>query len=249
MVDLNNSDFYNEISNFYDEMISVKESEEKKIKLYTELFFCDNGRAADLGCGSGIDSYALYKCGYQVDGFDSSGHMITKAKEKYTIQNEKINFHNQDIISIPKNFTSSFDLILSMGNTFANISNEEFGSSLKKIYELLKTGASAFIQIINYKKIIDENKRILNIKKKDGRTIIRFYDYEQNFIRFNILTFSDNNPINHSLVSTKLFPHQPSEFIKVAESMGFDKPNIFSDLKENIFDENRSANLLVKLTK
>ena len=62
---------------------------------------------------------------------------------------------------------SFFEMVISLGNTFANIERDSFQSSIKKCHDLLKEQGSLFIQVLNYKMILKEKKRIVNITESD----------------------------------------------------------------------------------
>ncbi len=74
----NTESFYNAISSFYDDMIDFNKSLEKR-KLILQKFIKDDYKtAADLGCGSGLDSIALSSLGLKVTPFDPFEKMIMK---------------------------------------------------------------------------------------------------------------------------------------------------------------------------
>ena len=72
---------------------NISELKRKK-ELFSKIFSSFSGNVADLGCGSGIDSYSLAKNGFLVDAFDPSIKMIQLAENKYSEFLKKIKFHN-----------------------------------------------------------------------------------------------------------------------------------------------------------
>lgn len=53
----------------------------------------DGGRILDIGCGSGRDSLAFKKLGYQVEAIDYSEELVTKARELTGISVRQKNFY------------------------------------------------------------------------------------------------------------------------------------------------------------
>ena len=100
-----------------------------------------------------------------------------------------VEFYDYPADNIPKEFDNKFDLVISLGNTFANISEENFTTSIRRCYDILKPNGQLIIQILNYKKILRDKQRIVNITESKNTLFIRFYDFYNEQIAFNILTF------------------------------------------------------------
>ena len=174
---LYNNTFYDELAVNYDEMISFDKAVEKKKKLLKNFIKPEMKYAADLGCGSGVDSIALASLGLKVTAFDPSVEMLEVAKENVERVKAKVTFHNQSIDSISEDFDDQFDLVVSLGNTFANIGKEQLVKSLQRCKQILKPQGILLIQILNYEKILSEKQRIVNITEGDDKYFIRFYDF------------------------------------------------------------------------
>ncbi len=56
---LPNEVFYDELASDYDDMISFKKTVEKKKNLLKNFVTDEMKSAADIGCGSGVDSISL----------------------------------------------------------------------------------------------------------------------------------------------------------------------------------------------
>jgi len=233
---LSNTDFFNDVSQYYDEMINFKQTLERKTNSLKGFLSQSIKKAADIGCGSGIDSIALATLGMEVSGFDSSKNMIERAKENSKRLNEKIEFYNYTAQEIPDSFNSNFDFVCSLGNTVANIPTQDIVSSIKRFAEILAPKGKVLFHILNYEKIIRVNERILNINKGETEYIIRFYDFEKNFINFNILKFQIENPTNRKLITTKLYPHSLELFLNLLKQNNFKNVEIFQDLNKTPFN-------------
>jgi len=171
---MKNEQFYNLASEYYDEMISFKSALERKQKLFSKVVTGKMKAAADLGCGTGIDSIALDGLGLKVTAFDPSDKMISKAKTNAGLARVNINFNNYSIHNIPHKFDNQFELVVSLGNTFANIAREGFQDSLQKCYDILGREGVLIIHILNYHKIIREKNRIVNITQEGINILFAF---------------------------------------------------------------------------
>lgn len=240
---LSNRDFFNDVSQYYDEMINFKETLERKTNNLKGFLSPDVKTAADIGCGSGIDSIALARLGLEVCGFDSSNSMIEKAKENSQSVNEIAEFQNFTAQEIPDFFNEKFDFVCSIGNTVANIPPNDIGDSIKKFSEILKLKGQVLFHILNYEKIIRVNERIVNINKGKKDTIVRFYDFEKDYINFNILKFDTENPKQRSLISTKVYPHTSELFMNLLEQNNFKNAEVFQDLKKTPFNSETSNDI------
>jgi len=246
---LSNKDFYDTFAEDYSKMISFDNAIEKRKSLLNNIVQPKIKIAADLGCGTGIDSAALAQLGLAVTGFDSSGEMIKQAKANAEKISLKIDFENCGISKIPAAFNQKFELVSSLGNTFANIERDSFRSSIKKCYDLLKEQGSLFIQVLNYKMILKEKKRIVNITESEEHFFIRFYDFIKDEIKFNILKFSKAEPKENNLITTAVHPYTSKDFNNSLLEVGFESVKIYSDLNRSEFDENTSKDLFIEAVK
>ena len=232
---LRNKDFYNSISEIYDDMISFDEALPRRIILLRNIINPGILKAADIGCGTGIDSLALASLGLDVTGFDPSAEMIRIARQNAGKQMLKVKFENQSAIEINEKEKNRFDLVVSLGNTFANIPESELSPSIKKCKKLLKTGGLFVLQILNYKKILKEKKRIVKISSSNNKYFIRFYDLLTGQIQFNILSFEKSNPENSELISAQVYPYSPAYLKSLILKAGFREVKIYSGLKGEKF--------------
>ncbi|MEW6196572.1 MAG: class I SAM-dependent methyltransferase [Bacteroidota bacterium] len=240
--------FYDGISGFYDKMIDFEKNLELRIDAYKKIFPAA-GNVVDIGCGVGLDSIALAKNGHTVTAFDISPQMIEMVKtnsEKYdvTIATGVFSFN-----TIPKNYSGKFENAVSMGNTIAHLTKKELQSGLKKIYTLLKPGGKVFLHILNYTAILKMKKRINNIANRDGSVIIRFYDFENEHVKFNILSFPLSNPKEFNLFTTNHYPHTKKEIESALLSAGFSKIKFAGDFYGNKFSVKDSKDLFIEAYK
>ena len=246
---LSNKNFFDALADNYDQMISFKDALERREKVIQQIIYPEMKSAADLGCGTGIDSIALTKLGLKVDGFDPSEEMIKKAKKNAEAEGVKSDFYIYPIDKVPDDFNNKYDLIISLGNTFANVERRLFERSIEKCYEMMNNGGVLVIHILNYNKIIKEQNRIVNITQSKDRYFIRFYDFGKDDINFNILSFNKVQPTEHNIITTKLFPYVKDDFEQSMKLAGFTSLKFGLNLKSDHFDIRTSKDLFIKAVK
>ena len=243
---LPNKVFYDELASDYDNMISFEKAVKNKKKLLKNFLTAEVKSAADIGCGSGVDSISLSSLGLKVTAFDPSTEMLKVAEANADRTNAKIGFHNYSADNIPNEFNNNFDLVTSLGNTFANIPKEKFLTSLQRCYEILKPKSQLLIQVLNYEKILANKQRIVNITEAADKYFIRFYDFHDEQIIFNILTFSKAKPSESKLISTEIYPYS-SEFLSIElRRAGFRSANFYSNLELSPYSKEKSKDLVIR---
>jgi SAM-dependent methyltransferase len=244
-----NESFFNSISEFYDRMTGFDNALTAKKEAYKKFIPNEGSTTADLGCGTGLDSIALTLNGLTVTAFDISKGMIDKAAEKAKALNLHIDFYNYSITDIPAKFHNSFTFAVSMGNTLANLNLEELKTAIDNIYSMLKPKGTLLLQILNYEKILAEKERIVKITERDEKYYVRFYDFHEDTLDFNILSFDKKELKNKRLITTKIYPYTSNEIIDLLSAQGFSDINIFGNLKKDLFDRKKSMDLIVTAVK
>jgi ubiquinone/menaquinone biosynthesis C-methylase UbiE len=240
-----NITFYNSASAYYDKMIDFDAALQKRKILLSNFVDEKIKSVADVGCGTGVDSISLSQLGLNVTSFDPSAEMINTAQANSEKHNCKIVFHTFGANEIPKTFYNKFDLVVSLGNTLANIPFAMIEKSVTKFFKLLKKDGRVLIQILNYEKILREKERIVNITKKDGEYFIRFYDFGKDDLTFDILKFNVDQTTKKKLISTKIFPYTSKEIKKVFKEAGFKKIGLYGSLDKKPYDLKTSNDLIL----
>lgn len=241
--------FYDLLSADYDLMINFDAALERRKELLNNFIQPGSGDAADLGCGSGLDSITLVKLGYNVTGFDISESMIIKSKENAEKSGTKIEFYSTPIDKINKRFYNKFSIALSLGNSLANINEIHLAKSLSKIYSILQPGGRILIQILNYNRIIKEKERIVGITENGDYTFVRFYDFIGTGLLFNILRFNRKGKKQRSLITTRIYPYKSDEIIKMIYNAGFKKVKKFGGLDKSRYSLSKSTDLVIEAFK
>ena len=246
---LSNVDFYSELAREYDDMISFNSAIKAKENLLKKFISKKIITVADIGCGSGVDSIALALQGLKVSGFDPSSEMLKKAEVNAKRINVKLNFYNDAADKIPKKFDCNFDLVVSLGNTIANIPELRLLKSLNRCHEILKPGGRLLIQVLNYDKILSEKQRIISITESRNKFYIRFYDFPDKKIIFNILNFKKENRLEYKIFSSRIYPYNKKYLETKLKSTGFKSVMCYSDLSFTKFDSENSKDLVISAFK
>jgi len=240
---ISNKEFFDETSLFYDEMISFEQALSRRIDLLRK-FVENNVSAADFGCGSGLDSIALSKLGLEVTAFDQSHLMIEKAQKNAAFYNVKTDFLNYPIDQIPHQINAKFDLIVSLGNTLANLNELQLKQTIFTIRDLSKSGGKVLIQILNYSRILSRKTFTINSFEGEKTIIKRFYNLIGEKLFFNI-SIKNKNSGEEKIIKTELFPHTFNIFSEYFGDAGFKDIELFGSLSKEKFEKTESNDLVI----
>lgn len=240
--------FYNEISDFYEKMIDFEKNLELRINAYQKIF-PEKGKVADLGCGVGLDSLAMAINGHKVTAFDISPKMVDETKKNAIKYKVDITAFVNSYETISQKFNHKFNYVISVGNTIAHVNSKQLNNAIKKMYDLLLPGGKLFLHILNYPLIKKENKKINNIANRDGKIIIRFYDFRKDDLDFNILSFPQNSPKEFQLVTTKHYPHTKNKIGNYLKVAGFTKVKFTRNFAGDRFNASNSKDMFVEAIK
>lgn len=241
--------FYNTLSADYDSMINFDASLLKRKDALKIFILPEDETAADLGCGSGLDSIALTQLGLKVTGFDISEDMLKAAISNTTRYKAGAEFLPFPMNRVPKLYNNKFSFAVSLGNSIANIEKKKLIPSLARMYSLLKPGGHILIQILNYDRILAAKERIVGITQKENCTFIRFYDFEKEKTFFNILKIENAEKTKHTLITTEIFPYKSNALIKLFKDAGFKKIQKYGGLNKSDYIAGKSPDLVVSAFK
>jgi glycine/sarcosine N-methyltransferase len=242
------NNFYDEISDFYEQMIDLEKNLVLRKNSYKNIFTV-KGKIADIGCGIGLDSVALALNGHSVTAFDISQKMIEQTKLNALKYNVNISSHVHSFQTIPEKFCGKFNYVVSVGNTIAHVNHRRLKEVINIMHRLLLPGGKIFLHILNYGLIKKQNKRINNISNREGKIIIRFYDFMKEDIDFNILSFPQNSPEEFKLVTTKHYQHTKNEIESSIRASGFTKIRFMKNFAGEKFNVRDSKDMFIEAVK
>lgn len=242
---MNNREFYDLLAQDYDSMINSDKIIQTRKDEFKKLLNPDMKSAADIGSGTGNDSVALALNGLEVTGFEPSAEMIRFAKEKTIKYGVQVNFVSCLSEKISQSYYRKFDIAVSLGNSVANIHRNVIGISLRKIYSLLRSDSRFIMQILNYDNLRKDNSRIVNITGDDKYIFVRFYDFAENNLLFNVLIIDKMDYGKYELITTELEEYKTSELTDLLKKAGFRKTELYGGLDFSRYDKSGSKNIVL----
>jgi ubiquinone/menaquinone biosynthesis C-methylase UbiE len=113
---------------------------------------------ADIGCGNGYFTRALYKAGYNVIGIDISPQMLTVARQKAAKEGVRCEFLSGDITKLKLN--AKIDFAVAVNDCLNYVAKDKIKTAFSKVYNNLKKGGVFIFDISSENKlrnIIGEN--------------------------------------------------------------------------------------------
>ena len=244
--------FYNELSSDYDEMTRFHprlEKEEANLRRWVERFHIRT--VLDAACGTGLHAIVFARLGLRVTAADLSSKMLEKARENARQQNVQIRWVKAALQTLSHHIQEQFQAIFCLGNSLPHLlTPQDLQNSLQSFYELLRPGGILVLQLLNYDKILKKKERIIGVRRQGDREFIRFYDFLEETLRFNILTIRwKNNTPELNLSSTILYPYRRKVLESALHLAGLGDLQFYGDMQFTPFDENKSPNLVLVATK
>jgi glycine/sarcosine N-methyltransferase len=203
--------------------------------------------AVDAGCGTGFHSLLLAQLGVEVTAVDVSPDMLRLLEAHAGSLGLQITSLESSFRELPLKLHAPFDTLFCLGNSLAHLLSEsDLRESLRSFAAVLRTGGVLFLQLLNYDRILAKRERVQSVKEADGVTYVRFYDYEDGLIRFNILKLEGRGGrISHELNSVTLRPVLNKELLALLCEVGFEDPRIFGGISMELFDPESSKDVVV----
>jgi SAM-dependent methyltransferase len=240
--------FYGILSGKYDEMTRFHErleSEKEIMQKWRDKYGFES--VLDVACGTGLHSLILKQLGVKVVGTDISAKMLRKARENSKNTGLTIDFIESPMHELTTTISDKFDMIFCLGNSIPHILEK---SVLQKSFlgfrDLLSDGGRLVIQLLNYEKILKRRNRIISIKRHNQSEFIRFLDFQEGMVVFNVLEISWNgDKPGHQLISTPMVPYHLQELTSFLKNAGFCIEAIYGNMRFESFDAEKSDNLVL----
>lgn len=240
--------FYDDLGCDYDVMTAPAKRRTADFRFFKEFFNrFPSGSALDIGCGTGHHLRLLLELDLSVNGIDPTEKFLQIAEDNLKDFSGRYVLKQGSMADAADLVTDPVGTAFCLGNTVPHIlSAHELRKSLGAVYEVLLDSGVFVLQLVNYSRILKAKERILNVKRNADKLFIRFYDFDDNGIIFNILVVdeSDEN-MSHNLYSTPLFPWQNDEILAVLKDVGFNAVTVYGGLDFSQFNEDSSGNLVI----
>lgn len=185
-------DFYQTLSEYYDEIFPLKGAQ--KAFLHDYLKRESLSSVLDIGCGTGTFALELSQNGVNVLGVDLSEEMVEISKRKAMEEKSTALFSVADMQDL-SGIKEQFDGIVCLGNTLAHVFGEcELKQALTQFRD---KGSHLLIQTVNYDRILAQQVKELPIIKTSNLIFYRFYTYRADGrIDFSMkIEFPDTNEV------------------------------------------------------
>lgn len=240
--------FYHELAPHYDKMTRFQERFKPEGKVLQEWIKRYEFKSAlDVACGTGLHAIILSTLGIKVVGSDISRDMLKQARYNSARAGVKVKWVSASMQEVALKVPQKFDAIFCLGNSLPHlITIGDLHKAIQGLSKLLNDSGILVIQILNYDQVLKVKKRIVGIDREKNWEFIRFYDFQDNLIRFNILTIEWKNNVPASqLTSTLLYPYTKGELNDTLNQVGFSEIKCYGDLKFSKFQQIKSPNLVV----
>ncbi|MCP4723738.1 MAG: class I SAM-dependent methyltransferase [bacterium] len=202
--------------------------------------------AVDIGCGTGHHVRLLAQSGVFTYGIDPEESFLHIAEKNLEGTSKNYKLAKGSIFDLEKLVDTKVDAVFCIGNTLPHILSEnDLKKALLSVFKVLKKDGIFIIQVVNYSKVLDKKQRILKAGRSGNKTFVRFYDFEDPLIRFNILKLTETNGISHELISTDLYPWKSDEIKVLLLETGFTDLKIFGGYDQKAFKNSESASLVI----
>lgn len=244
--------FYSQLADDYDSMTRFDSRLEGMRRTLEPLVTDGPIRVAlDVACGTGIATLALAQLGVDATGTDLNPDMINGAKKnaaKYDVPQLKF-----ELAGMGEPFSeirSDYDAVFCLGNSIPHVLDAAmFEATCIHFYNILRPGGKLIIQLKNFEMLLINGERYVGAHRDGDREYVRFYDFAEDTVNFNILRLDWDNTtaVKHDLISTTLKTYQRRDFENALRS--FSTLEFYSTLTFEPFEPLASSDLVVVATR
>ncbi len=244
--------FYDRLAADYDAMTDF----ERRFVIESPFFRLLVGRydirtAIDAGCGTGFHALLLAGLGVRMTAVDISAEMLALTAKHARERQQRLRTIQSTFEDLSASCTEPTDAVFCLGNTMAHAdSTARRRSWIRAFRDILRPGGTLVLQILNYDRILARRERIQGIREAGSRTFVRFYDFRDPDIVFNILSLNrDASPAQGRIDSVVLHPAQSTQLLSDLEAEGFVEPHLYGSIALESFDAAASRDIVVIATK
>jgi glycine/sarcosine N-methyltransferase len=242
------AEFYDWLAPEYDRMTGFDERFERETPVFRQIVDRYGIRSAvDAGCGTGFLSLLLARLGVEVTAADLSALMLQTLEERAAAAGLAIRILAGSFQDIGRQVSPPVDAVFCLGNSLPHLlTEEEVHVALRSFAAALRPGGMLVLQTLNYDRILAAKQRVQSVKETGATTYVRFYDYEQSLLRFNILRLTKQvGGIVHDMRSITLRPILKDPLCRLLSEAGFVDPAPYGGLEKQEFVPDASRDLVV----
>lgn len=242
------AEFYDALAPDYDTMTGFQKrfiQEKPFFRLLIDKYKIDS--ALDAGCGTGFHSLLLAQLEVDVTAVDISSAM-TQAVQRHAKEfNVNVKVVRGAFGDLGSMMGAQFDAVFSMGNSTTHLLTEEGRrAAFDGFASVLRPQGILFIQNLNYDRILAKKERIQSVKEVGGTTFVRFYDYGEDLLSFNILKIERTEAgVQQTLRTIQLKPLLSGELVSLLTHSGFADIKQFGGISMDEYRPETSKDLVV----
>ncbi len=247
------ANLFSAFAEHYDRMINWESRLQREIPFYKKIFTdAGAGKILDTACGTGRHGILFSSWGMEVHAVDSSGEMISKAKENAKNAGVNVSFRKVSIEELDKEFSAGFDVVTCMGNSLPHIrTSGELRKVFTAVANVLKPGGIFTLQIRNYRRVLEKNEKYmpLNSFADKGKEYIylRITEPGEDMVTFSILVFQKDEygKWSFDVNSERLKPWLDKDILTILIESGFVTTGVYGDLSFSSFVPLESTDLVI----
>ena len=241
-------DFYDALAQDYDQMTSFETrlvSERPFVRLLVEKHSIAS--ALDAGSGSGFHSVLLAQLGVRVTAVDLSNVMLGALARHAATKGLSVRVLQASFRDLPSRFHEVVDGVFCMGNALAHLlDSRELEAALTAFRKVIRPGGSLVLQILNYDRILAERQRIQSVREAGGATFVRFYDYHNDHLVFNVVKLEHREAgVEQHALAIPLKPWTSNELTHALVRAGFQEVELFGSIALEQFASASSKDLVI----
>ena len=239
---------YDRIADEYDEITGAARRAAAAADFLREL----RGRhvfdsALDVACGTGLHAVLLAAAGVRVTAGDLSEAMLDHARRRASDEGVYVRWVRSPMQQIDRHVDGPFDVIFCLGNSLPHLLEDaDLDAAAAAFAGLLADGGLVAIQLLNYPRILARRERIVGITRSGDSQYVRFYDFLDERVRFNVLKMTwDGDRCRHELSADLLRPYAPDQVEAALRKHGLSAIERCGGATFEPFDEQQSDTLLI----
>ncbi|GAK51462.1 putative methyltransferase [Candidatus Moduliflexus flocculans] len=244
--------FYEELAAEYDKMTRFDErlpKERAMLQGWRERYRVQS--VLDAACGTGLHAVLLAQMGIRTVGTDLSSAMLAQAKGHADQLGVHVEWVQASMENVATHVHQSFDAVFCFGNSLPHLlTPQAFEAAASSFAQILHPAGILAIQLLNYTRVLSEKERVVGIHRHDNTEYVRFYDFLDPLIRFNVLTIQwQGDHAASTLNATTLYPYQQDEIETILAQHGFGEFECFGDMQFHPFIPEQSPNVVIVANK
>ena len=241
-------EFYEELAAEYDKMTRFDErlpKERAMLQGWRERYRVQS--VLDAACGTGLHAVLLAQMGIRTVGADLSQAMLAQAKNHANQLGVQVEWVQVSMENTATHVHQPFDAVFCFGNSLPHLlTPQAFEAAASSFAQMLRPAGILAIQLLNYTRVLSEKERIVGVHRHDDTEYVRFYDFLDPLIRFNVLTiYWQGHHATSTLNATTLYPYQQGEIETILIRHDFGDFEWFGDMLFHSFNPEQSPNLVV----